>query len=75
METQPPDAILTGAFFADGNFVGGTTASQTDKQLVIYGTVGADIDLNGAGPGQISNPQLSLPTERRSDACPVGVTP
>jgi hypothetical protein len=43
------DANLVGAFFANGNFTGGTTGSQTDKQLVIYGSVAADAELNGAG--------------------------
>ena len=43
------DANLTGAFFANGNFSGGTNGSQTDKQLVIYGSVAADAELNGTG--------------------------
>ncbi|MBI2309395.1 hypothetical protein HYU89_00670 [Candidatus Collierbacteria bacterium] len=43
------DANLVGAFFANGNFTGGTTGVQTDKQLVIYGSVAADAELNGAG--------------------------
>ena len=43
------DANLVGAFFANGNFTGGTTGSQTDKQLVIYGSVAGDAELNGAG--------------------------
>lgn len=43
------DASLTGAFFADGSFIGGTTGAQNDKQLVIYGSVAADADLNGVG--------------------------
>jgi hypothetical protein len=45
----PANADLVGAFLANGNWNGGTTASQTDKQLVIYGTVGTDIDLDGSG--------------------------
>jgi len=45
----PSDANLTGAFFANGNFVGGTTGAQTDKQLVIYGSVAGDAELNGVG--------------------------
>ncbi|MBI2309401.1 hypothetical protein HYU89_00700 [Candidatus Collierbacteria bacterium] len=43
------DANLVGAFFANGNFTGGTTGVQIDKQLVIYGSVAADAELNGAG--------------------------
>ena len=43
------DAALSGAFFADGSFIGGTTGAQNDKQLVIYGSVAADADLNGIG--------------------------
>ncbi len=43
------DAALSGAFFADGSFIGGTTGAQNDKQLVIYGSVAADADLNGVG--------------------------
>ena len=45
----PGNADLVGAFLADGNFNGGTNASATDKQLVIYGTVGADIGMDGSG--------------------------
>ena len=43
------DANLVGAFFANGNFTGGTTGAQTDKQLVIYGSVAGDAELNGTG--------------------------
>ena len=43
------DANLVGAFFANGNFTGGTTGTQTDKQLVIYGSVAGDAELNGSG--------------------------
>ena len=49
------DASLTGAFFADGSFIGGTTGAQNDKQLVIYGSVAADADLNGVGA--VSSPK------------------
>ncbi len=45
----PSNADLAGAFLANGNFNGGTNTSGNDKQLVIYGTVAADMDLNGAG--------------------------
>lgn len=46
---SPAEADLTGVFLANGNFNGGSTQNQRDKQLVIYGTVGADIDLDGGG--------------------------
>ena len=44
----PTNADLVGAFLADGNFKGGTDGPG-DTQLVIYGTVAADADLNGTG--------------------------
>ena len=45
----PSQADLVGAFLANGNWSGGTNTSGIDKQLVIYGTIGADIDLDGSG--------------------------
>ncbi|MBI4426010.1 MAG: hypothetical protein HY567_00355 [Candidatus Kerfeldbacteria bacterium] len=46
---SPAQATLTGVFLANGDFRGGSTRDQRDKQLIIYGTVGADIDLDGVG--------------------------
>ena len=43
------DANLVGAFFANGDFSAGTTGTQTDKQLVIYGSVAADAELLNGG--------------------------
>ena len=48
-EPTSAQAELVGAFFANGDFKGGTTEAQTDKQLVIYGSVAADAELNGSG--------------------------
>ena len=52
MNPTSTNASLTGVFLSDRNFRGGTngTGGRTpDLQLVIYGTVGADMDLNGSG--------------------------
>jgi len=54
------DADLVGAFLAEGNFNGGSDLSQTDKQLVVYGTIGADIDLGTNSPGGRVNFQRDM---------------
>ena len=50
----PAQADLVGAFLAEGDFNAGRNPSQPDKQLVIYGTIGADIDLGINNGGRVN---------------------
>ena len=50
----PAQADLVGAFLAEGDFNAGSNPSQPDKQLVIYGTIGADIDLGINNGGRVN---------------------
>src|SRR3989338_5553237 len=50
----PAQADLVGAFLAEGDFNAGSNSSQPDKQLVIYGTIGADIDLGINNGGRVN---------------------
>ena len=50
----PAQADLVGAFLAEGDFNAGSNSSQPDKQLGIYGTIGADIDLGINNGGRVN---------------------